>query len=138
MKKTCTLLLQALIIVLAACDDYVLVKQELSKQTKLMNAAAWTVKNAESPQAILAALKGFNDEMEILHSDLAVHLNSNSNLKNIISSPPRHLAKETNELKKASQTLRETLAAASMHCEDAHLRKMLVKTVTTLDKTLAQ
>lgn len=138
MQKTFALPVIITILLFASCEDYAPIREEIIKQTKLMHATALQVKHAESSQSVSAALRRFNDEMETLHESLANNRKRASGLKSLISSPPRTLYNEVNELKTASETLRETLASASLYCEDAQLRKMLVKTAATLEKTLAQ
>lgn len=123
---------------LPACEDYSAVNQELLKQIALMKATSAAVKNADSPQSMVATLRQFNERMESLHADLTKSKGNAAALKHLIASPPRQLAQSIADLKKASSELRETLAAASLYCEHSQLRTMLVKTVMTLEKTLEQ
>lgn len=123
---------------IASCEDHASIRQVLTKQTTLINTTAHAVKHAESSHTVIAALRHFNSEMEKLHACLVESQKRSSTLKSLISTPPRALADDVHNLKTAAQTLRETLATAFMYCEDSQLRKMLIKTATTLEKTLAQ
>ncbi len=138
MQKIFSFIIGTAIMGIIACEDYASIRQELAKQTALITATAHAVKHAESSQAMIATLRRFNDEMETLHDSLQNSRKSSSNLKSLMSSPPRPLIDDVRELKNATENLRDILATASMYSEDAHLRKMLVKTAATFEKTLAQ
>jgi hypothetical protein len=121
-----------------SCEDYTAIRQELMKQIKLVQSTTRAIQHAGTQQEIYAVLRTFNDDMEMLHGKALQAKSRTSTITSLMASPPRPLATDAEELKKASAQLRETLAAASGYCEDAHLRNMLVKTITTLEKTLEQ
>jgi predicted glycoside hydrolase/deacetylase ChbG (UPF0249 family) len=132
------LLIPIIAIFLVSCEDYTVIRQELSKQLKLVQSTTRAIQHANSHHEIYAVLHSFNQEMEVLLEKASQAKPRTSTITSLMASPPRSLAKDAVELKKASAQLRETLAAASGYCEYALLRNMLVKTMTTLEKTLAQ
>jgi hypothetical protein len=123
---------------LVSCEDYTAIQQEITKQTRLLHATTYAIQHAGTVQDIYAVLRKFNDEMDLNHAETSKAKSHTKGIVSLIASPPNSLARDVAELKKASAQLRETLAAASGYCEDAHLRNMLVKTITTLEKTLEQ